>query len=42
MAEKERMDADKQKIAVKAREMEANSEEAKKSSPWIGLERWHL
>lgn len=37
MAEKERMDADKQKIAVKAREMEANSEEAKKSSPWIGL-----
>jgi hypothetical protein len=36
MAEKERMDADKKEIAVKAREMEAAREEAKKSSPWIG------
>jgi hypothetical protein len=36
MAEKERMDADKKEIAVKAREMEALREEAKKSSPWIG------
>ena len=36
MAEKERMDADKKEIAVKAREMEAVREEAKKSSPWIG------
>ena len=35
-AEKERMDADKKEIAVKAREMEAVREEAKKSSPWIG------
>jgi hypothetical protein len=35
-AEKERMDADKKEIAVKAREMEAIREEAKKSSPWIG------
>jgi hypothetical protein len=35
MAEKERMDADKKEIAVKAREMEAAREEAKKSSPWI-------
>jgi hypothetical protein len=36
MAEKERMDADKKEIAVKAREMEAARDEAKKSSPWIG------
>ena len=36
MAEKERMDIDKKEIAVKAREMEAAREEAKKSSPWIG------
>jgi len=36
MAEKERMDNDKKEIAVKAREMEAAREEAKKSSPWIG------
>ena len=36
MAEKERMDSDKKEIAVKAREMEAAREEAKKSSPWIG------
>ena len=36
MAEKERMDADKKEIAVKAREMEAAREDAKKSSPWIG------
>ena len=36
LAEKERMDADKKEIAVKAREMEALREEAKKSSPWIG------
>jgi len=36
LAEKERMDADKKEIAVKAREMEAAREEAKKSSPWIG------
>ena len=36
MAEKERMDSDKKEIAVKAREMEAVREEAKKSSPWIG------
>ena len=35
MAEKERMDADKKEIAIKAREMEAAREEAKKSSPWI-------
>ena len=35
-AEKERMDSDKKEIAVKAREMEAVREEAKKSSPWIG------
>jgi hypothetical protein len=35
-AEKERMDSDKKEIAVKAREMEAAREEAKKSSPWIG------
>jgi len=35
-AEKERMDADKKELAVKAREMEAVREEAKKSSPWIG------
>ena len=35
-AEKERMDVDKKEIAVKAREMEAVREEAKKSSPWIG------
>jgi len=36
MAEKERMDSDKQEIAEKARAMEAAREEAKKSSPWIG------
>ena len=36
IAEKERMDSDKKEIAVKAREMEAAREEAKKSSPWIG------
>jgi len=36
MAEKERMDSDKKEIAIKAREMEAAREEAKKSSPWIG------
>ena len=35
-AEAERMDSDKKEIAVKAREMEAAREEAKKSSPWIG------
>ena len=35
-AEKERMDVDKKEIAVKAREMEAAREDAKKSSPWIG------
>jgi hypothetical protein len=35
-AEKERMDADKKEIAVRAREMEAARDEAKKSSPWIG------
>ena len=35
-AEKERMDADKKELAIKAREMEAVREEAKKSSPWIG------
>ena len=35
-AEKERMDVDKKEIAIKAREMEAVREEAKKSSPWIG------
>jgi hypothetical protein len=35
-AEKERMDADKKELAVKAKEMEAVREEAKKSSPWIG------
>jgi hypothetical protein len=35
-AEKERMDSDKKELAVKAREMEAVREEAKKSSPWIG------
>jgi hypothetical protein len=35
-AEKERMDADKKELAVKARELEAVREEAKKSSPWIG------
>ena len=36
MAEKERMDSDKKELAVKARAMEADREEAKKSSPWIG------
>ena len=36
MAEKERMDADKKEIAVKARAMEHERDEAKKSSPWIG------
>ena len=36
MAEKERMDTDKKEIAIKAREMEAAREAAKKSSPWIG------
>jgi hypothetical protein len=36
MAEKERMDAEKKEIAVKARAMEAEREIAKKSSPWIG------
>jgi hypothetical protein len=35
-AEKERMDSDKKELAVKARAMEADREEAKKSSPWIG------
>lgn len=35
-AEADRMEADKQAIAVDARKMEANREEAKKSSPWIG------
>ncbi len=35
-AEKERMDADKKELAVKAKELEAVREEAKKSSPWIG------
>jgi hypothetical protein len=30
------MDSDKKELAVKAREMEAVREEAKKSSPWIG------
>ena len=35
-AEKERMDADKKELAVKAKEMEAVREEAKKSSPCIG------
>jgi hypothetical protein len=35
-AEKDRMDADKKEIAAEARKMEANREEAKKSSPWIG------
>ena len=36
MAEKERMDDDKKELAVKARDMEAARDEAKKSSPWIG------
>jgi hypothetical protein len=35
-AEKERMDADKKELAVKAKELEAVREEAKMSSPWIG------
>jgi len=35
-AEKERMDVDKKELAVKAKELEAVREEAKKSSPWIG------
>lgn len=35
-AEAERMDSDKKEIAVKARKMEAEREQAKKSSPWIG------
>ena len=35
-AEKERMDADKKEIAANARKMEAERDEAKKSSPWIG------
>ena len=30
------MDSDKKELAVKARAMEADREEAKKSSPWIG------
>ncbi len=34
-AEAERMNVDKKEIAVKARAMEADREEAKKSSPWI-------
>ena len=36
MAEKQRMEEDKLVIAAEARKMEANREEAKKSSPWIG------
>ena len=36
MAEKERMDTDKKEIAANARKMEAERDEAKKSSPWIG------
>lgn len=35
-AEKERMDSDKKEIAEKARAMEYERDEAKKSSPWIG------
>ena len=35
-AEKERMDSDKKEIAANARKMEAERDEAKKSSPWIG------
>ena len=34
-AEAERMNVDKKEIYVKAKEMEADREEAKKSSPWI-------
>lgn len=36
IAEKERMDADKKEIAEKARVLEAERDEAKKRSPWIG------
>jgi hypothetical protein len=36
MAEKDRMDADKKEIAVKAQALEAERDEAKKRSPWIG------
>jgi hypothetical protein len=36
MSEKERMDSDKKEIAINARKMEAERDEAKKSSPWIG------
>lgn len=35
-AEKARMDADKKEIAEKAKAMEAERDEAKKRSPWIG------
>jgi hypothetical protein len=35
-AEKTRMDHDKLELADKARQMEAQRDEAKKSSPWIG------
>lgn len=36
MAEKERMDSDKKEIAEKARKLEAERDEAKVRSPWIG------
>jgi hypothetical protein len=36
LAEKARMDADKQEIAAKAKKLEAERDEAKLRSPWIG------
>lgn len=36
LAEKARMDADKQEIATKAKKLEAERDEAKLRSPWIG------
>ena len=36
IAEKQRMDEDKKEIAEKARALEAERDEAKKRSPWIG------
>ena len=36
IAEKQRMDEDKKEIAAKAQKLEAERDEAKKRSPWIG------
>ena len=37
LAEKDRMEADKKEIAEKAKKLEADRDEAKKGSPWIGF-----